>query len=65
MIALCQSELLRLTVNPRVAYSAYSLHERSSLREQKYDLSNCILSMTERLSNSLRRQHLSKVPEIM
>lgn len=61
MLALCQSELLRLTANPRMTYSAYRL----SFREQQNDLSNCILNMTDRLSDSLQDQHLSKVPDSM
>jgi hypothetical protein len=65
MLALSHSELMRLTANPPAAYSAYRLHERSSLREQKLNLSNCILNITDRLSDSLRYQYLSKVPESM
>ncbi|KAH7225247.1 hypothetical protein BKA60DRAFT_450540 [Fusarium oxysporum] len=65
MLVLCQSELLHLTANPRATYSSYMLHEQVSFRNQKDDLANCILNLTDRLSESLRQQHLSRVPPIM
>lgn len=65
MLALCQSELLHLTAIPRVTYPSYMLHEQVSFRNKKDDLANCILNLTDRLSESLRQQHLSKVPPSM
>ncbi|KAF5678606.1 cutinase transcription factor 1 beta [Fusarium heterosporum] len=65
MLALCQNELLCIMANSRVACSANSMHEGSSFCEKKHNLSNCILNMTDRLSDSLQHQHLSKVPESM
>ncbi|KAL9573922.1 hypothetical protein ACKAV7_001954 [Fusarium commune] len=65
MLALCQSELLHLTAIPRATYSSYMLPEQVSFCNQKDDLANCILNLTDRLSESLRQQHLSKVPPII
>ncbi|TXC08865.1 hypothetical protein FocTR4_00002340 [Fusarium oxysporum f. sp. cubense] len=65
MLVLCQSELLHLTANTRATYSSYMLHEQASFRNQKDDLANCILNLTDRLSESLRQQHLSRVPPII
>ncbi|EKJ69698.1 hypothetical protein FPSE_10112 [Fusarium pseudograminearum CS3096] len=64
MLALCQSELLRLTVNPRTTYST-SRRQQSLLSEPERQYSSCILKMADRLSHSLQHQHLCRVPESM
>ncbi|RFN47011.1 cutinase transcription factor 1 beta [Fusarium flagelliforme] len=65
MLSLCQSEILGLTTSSRLAASPYKIHERPSIREKKYDLSNCIINLTDRLSDSLQQQLLPQVPESM
>ncbi|WXC61828.1 hypothetical protein SNK03_007701 [Fusarium graminearum] len=64
MLALCQSELLRLTVNPRTTYST-SRRQQPLLSEPERQYSSCILKMADQLSHSLQRQHLCRVPESM
>ncbi|UZP43535.1 hypothetical protein NXS19_011347 [Fusarium pseudograminearum] len=64
MLALCQSELLRLTVNPRTTYST-SRRQQPLLSEPERQYSSCILKMADRLSHSLQHQHLCRVPESM
>ncbi|VTT79013.1 unnamed protein product [Fusarium fujikuroi] len=65
MLAICEIELLHLAANPQATYSSYMRYERVSFRRQKDDLANCILKLTDRILESLREQHLSKVPPIM
>lgn len=65
MLALCQRELLRVTASSNIQQSANILHERPSFFEQNHSLSNRILDMTDRLTDSVQHQDLSRVPEIM
>ncbi|XEU97335.1 hypothetical protein FSHL1_002621 [Fusarium sambucinum] len=65
MLALCQSDLLRYAVSPRATSSTSRLLKQSFLRDQKQHYLDCIVNLTDRLSDALQHQHLSQVPESM
>ncbi|KAL3588271.1 hypothetical protein FPOAC2_10424 [Fusarium poae] len=65
MLALCQSDLLRYAASLRAMSSTSRLLEHSFFREQKHHYLNCIINMTDRLSDCSLHQYLSQVPETM